>query len=194
MRGAATTGSEWTTAPETCRISLPVERLKFPISAKPTGTNKAPERLDRLSESFSARHGPRNPADPAQQQQLVRPGQPDDPCWATLSGSWGSISYSRKLAHYDGGKSGRWQLTGSVDRVEGLTNNFLLQDTRSAEEVLWGSLLSASYRFRPEQRNRRLLHLQPQRRGCRPLPQRLFSARPARRRGVRDPGAALRRA
>ena len=57
-------------------------------------------------------------------------------------GFLGSISYSRKLAHYDGGKSGRWQLTGSVESVEGLTNNFLLT-TRAAPKRCSGAACSA---------------------------------------------------
>ena len=95
-----------------------------------------------------ADHGARDAA-PSSATATRLPSATRSPCSGSPSDSWEASAYSRKLAHYDGGNSGRWQFTGSVESVEGLTNNFLLDDTRSAEEVLWGSLLSATYRFRP---------------------------------------------
>ena len=124
------------------------EGIEIPDIGEAFGDLQIAEELDQLSESFSPtmaletlRAQLSNSNSFAVGNQVTLLGKP--------LGFLGSISYSRKLAHYDGGKSGRWQLTGSVESVEGLTNNFLLDDTRSAEEVLWGSLLSATYRFRP---------------------------------------------
>ena len=124
------------------------EGVQIPDIGGAYGDKQSAERLDQLSESFSPVMAPEtlrtqlsNSNSFAVGNQVTLLGNP--------LGFLGSISYSRKLAHYDRGKSGRWQFTGSVESVEGLTNNFLLDDTRSAEEVLWGSLLSATYRFRP---------------------------------------------
>ena len=123
--------------------------VQIPDIGEAYGDQQSAETLNQLSESFSPVMAPESLRTQLSNGNSFAVGNQVSLLGNPL-GFLGSISYSRKLAHYDGGKSGRWQLTGSVDEVKGLNNNFLLDDTRSAEEVLWGSLLSAAYRFRPE--------------------------------------------
>ncbi|MCE5270256.1 TonB-dependent receptor [bacterium] len=62
-------------------------------------------------------------------------------------GLLGTLTYSRSASFYDKGQVGRWQLTGNVDQTDDLNNDYLLQDTRASDKVLWGGLANLSYKL-----------------------------------------------
>jgi len=57
-----------------------------------------------------------------------------------------SLSYSRNYKFYDNGKIGRWQLSGDVNKVNGLDDYLVLNDSKGTDEVLWGGLLNFAYK------------------------------------------------
>lgn len=56
-----------------------------------------------------------------------------------------SFTYSRSLQHYDNGSVGRYLLVGEFDTTEELFGNRIYTDTRTDDNVDWGSLVNLSY-------------------------------------------------
>jgi TonB-dependent receptor len=54
-----------------------------------------------------------------------------------------SLTYNHSYSYYDDGKAGRWTLSGGNASV--LSKDYLLDDYKGTEEVLWGGLLSLNY-------------------------------------------------
>ncbi len=102
--------------------------------------------LDQASKAFSSQMAPIQKQAPIDQSYALTVGNQlslfDRPL-----GLMGSLSYSRSLSSYRDGITGQYQLTGKVDEVDELNNLYLLKDYRSTDEVLWGGLLSLSYKF-----------------------------------------------
>ena len=104
--------------------------------------------LDRISKSFSPVMAPTARNAPLNNSHSVALGNQMNVLNRPL-GFLGTFTYSRKFSSYDQGSSGRWQLSGHVDKTNTLTNNFQLNDARSSEEILWGGLLNLSYKLSP---------------------------------------------
>ncbi|MDZ7266694.1 MAG: TonB-dependent receptor [candidate division KSB1 bacterium] len=102
--------------------------------------------LDRASKAFSSQMAPTFKQAPIDQSYALTVGNQltlfDRPL-----GILGSLSYSRSLSSYRNGITGQYQLTGKVSEVNELNNLYLLNDRRSTDEVLWGGLVSLSYKF-----------------------------------------------
>ena len=58
-----------------------------------------------------------------------------------------SLTYSKSASNYTNGDLGRWQLIGSLDQSEGLTNLFSLRDQKSQISVDIGLLAGLSYKI-----------------------------------------------
>ena len=106
--------------------------------------------LDRISKAFSPVMAPTTRIAPLNNSHSVALGNQMNVLNRPL-GFLGTFTYSRKFSSYDMGSSGRWQLSGHVDKTNTLTNNFQLNDARSSEEILWGGLLKFSYKLSPNQ-------------------------------------------
>lgn len=61
----------------------------------------------------------------------------------------GALSYQRNYSFYENGQYGIYQLTGMYNQVNELNTNLKLTDTKGVEEVLWGAMIGASYKFHP---------------------------------------------
>ena len=104
--------------------------------------------LDRISKAFSPVMAPTTRNVPLNNSHSVALGNQMDVLNRPL-GFLATFTYSRKFSSYDEGSSGRWQLSGHVDKTNTLTNNFQLNDARSSEEILWGGLLNFSCKLSP---------------------------------------------
>ena len=102
--------------------------------------------LDRLSKSFNSTMAPTRTTAPVNQSYSLSFGNQysvfDQPL-----GFLASLTYSRKYSNYSNGSVGRYQLTGHVDEVDELTNDYLFVDHKSTDEVLWGGLANISYKL-----------------------------------------------
>ncbi len=115
------------------------------VGAAFTDPEKA-RQLDRFSRAFSPVMSPRNKQAPVNQNYSFAIGNQFSLFGRPL-GAIGSFNYSRNLSNYTNGRSGRWQLTGRVDAVNELNNDFLLTDTKGADDVVWGGLANLSYKL-----------------------------------------------
>ncbi|MEA2064624.1 MAG: TonB-dependent receptor [Gemmatimonadota bacterium] len=102
--------------------------------------------LDRFSKAFSPVMAPSQEKFPANQSYSLLLGN-QVKLFGRPLGMLGSISYSRKYSFYDNGVAARWQLTGSVDKVDELDKNYFLNDSRGTDEALWGGLINLSYKL-----------------------------------------------
>ncbi|MBN1292186.1 MAG: TonB-dependent receptor [Candidatus Latescibacteria bacterium] len=110
--------------------------------------DKAKE-LDKLTKTFSSVMTPSERSAPLNQSYAFSLGNQVEVLDRPF-GFLGSFSYKRSYSSYNNGTSGRWILTGNVDDTSTLSNDYLLKDTKSTEEVLWGGLLKASYKITPK--------------------------------------------
>lgn len=103
--------------------------------------------LDEYSKSFSAVMAPTTAPAPLNHSYSLALGNQVEILEKPL-GFLATLSYSNSSSFYDNGTSARWQLTSR--EASTLTNNFALADTRGAQEVAWGSLVTVSYKPAPE--------------------------------------------
>ncbi|MBN1448221.1 MAG: TonB-dependent receptor, partial [Bacteroidetes bacterium] len=125
-------------------IALQDPDVKIPdLSFAFTDEEKARE-LDRLSKSFNNVMSPKRGSAPVNQGYSLSVGNQVDVLGQPF-GFLGSLTYNRKYSLYTDGSVGRYLLTGHVDDVDELTNDYLLADQKGTDEVLWGGLLNLSY-------------------------------------------------
>jgi len=104
------------------------------------------QQLDELSKSFNSVMAPRRGSAPINQSYSMSFGNQVDLLGQPF-GFLGSLTYSRKYSLYTDGTVGRYQLTGHVDDVDELTNDYLFTDQKGSDEVLWGGLMNLSYKL-----------------------------------------------
>ena len=110
---------------------------------------EAAYQLDKISKAFNPVMAPSTQGLPMNQSYAVTIGNQYQVGGRPL-GVLGSFSYSRKSNFYDDGQVGRWQLTGNVEEVNELNNDYLLTDTHGSSEALWGGLMNISYKLTPD--------------------------------------------
>jgi len=104
--------------------------------------------LDALSKAFNSIMSPSKKAAPLNQSYSLSIGNQTS-LFAKPLGYLGSFSYSRKYEFYDNGSVGSWRLPGNIDEATSLTNEYSFTDTKGSDEVLWGGLLTLSYKPHP---------------------------------------------
>ncbi|OGC76871.1 MAG: hypothetical protein A2Z27_06000 [candidate division Zixibacteria bacterium RBG_16_50_21] len=104
--------------------------------------------LDRLSRAFNTVMGPRNKTAPANRSYSFSVGTQTG-LWGRPLGITGNLSYNRNFNSYANGTVARYSLSGNVGQTSELTNDYLLKDFKSSDEVLWGGLANLSYSFSP---------------------------------------------
>ena len=107
------------------------------------------QELDTLTKAFNSVMTPGKNSAPLNQSYAFSIGNQIDVLDRPF-GFIGSLSYKRSYTSYDDGISGRWNLTGSVDETSTLSNDYLLNDSKSTDEVLWGGLMKAAYKITPK--------------------------------------------
>jgi len=110
-----------------------------------TNRGKAME-LDRITRSFSQKMAPSLEKFPLNQGYTLALGNQVS-LFSRPFGMLGSFSYSRKYKAYRNGTAARWELSGSVDKVDELTNEYNLTDALGSDEANWGGLLNLSYKL-----------------------------------------------
>ncbi len=60
-----------------------------------------------------------------------------------------ALTYQRNYTSYDNGDYGIYELTGNINQSDRLTPQLELRDSRSDEEVLWGAMLSTTWKVAP---------------------------------------------
>jgi TonB-dependent receptor len=104
--------------------------------------------LDRLSNSFNSIMSPSRKSAPLNQSYSLSIGN-QTALFERPLGYLGSFSYSRNYAFYDNGSVGSWRLPGNIDEATSLTNEYSFTDAKGSDEVLWGGLLTLSYKPHP---------------------------------------------
>jgi outer membrane receptor protein involved in Fe transport len=104
--------------------------------------------LDRLSRAFNTVMGPTKKTGPANQSYSLSVGTQIG-LWGRPLGITGSLSYNRSFTSYTNGTVARYSLSGDVGNTSELTNEYLLNDSKSTDEVLWGGLADLSYSLSP---------------------------------------------
>ena len=115
------------------------------VGAAYTDATKA-QQLDLYSKAFSPIMAPTTKTAPFNHSYSVALGNQVRWLGRPL-GFLGTLTYNNSSSFYDNGASARWQLTSRAAST--LTNNFQLADTRGAQEIRWGSLLTLSYKPAP---------------------------------------------
>ena len=111
-------------------------------------TNQAAaQELDRLSRAFNGVMAPTRLSAPVNQSYSFSLGN-QIPVFGRPLGVIASLSYSRNVREYKDGSTARYTLTSSSS--EELNNDFLFTDQRGTDEVLWGTLVNASYKPHPK--------------------------------------------
>jgi TonB-dependent receptor len=142
-------GSDWLGYDDGTR-AIPDEladpSVKIPnIGEAFTDEAKAME-LDRLSKSFNSTMAPMRTSAPINQGYSLSLGNQSNVFGQPL-GYLASFTYSRKYTLYTNGISGRYNLTGKIDEVNELSNDYLLSDQKGSDEVLWGGLANMTYKL-----------------------------------------------
>jgi TonB-dependent receptor len=104
--------------------------------------------LDRLSKAFNAVMAPTAKTGPVNGSYSLSVGTQTG-LWGKPLGITGSLSYNRSFTSYTDGTVARYSLTGNVNQTNELSNEFLLNDSKSTDEVLWGGLANLSYSLSP---------------------------------------------
>jgi outer membrane receptor protein involved in Fe transport len=99
-------------------------------------------KLDSISKSFSSTMNPIHRLAPLNQNYAFSLGNSLMFLGRPL-GYLGSLTYGHSYSFYDDGKVGRWTLTGAGASILG--KDYLLDDTRGKEEVLWGGMVNLNY-------------------------------------------------
>jgi TonB-dependent receptor len=102
--------------------------------------------LDRLSKSFNSTMAPTRSTAPVNQGYSLSFGNQVDLLGQPF-GFLGSLTYNRSYSLYTNGTVGRYNLTGHVDEVDELTNDYLFADQKGSDEVMWGGLMNLSYKL-----------------------------------------------
>lgn len=102
--------------------------------------------LDRLSKSFNSTMAPSRTSAPINQGYSFSIGNQSEVLGQPL-GYLASLTYSRKYSLYTDGIAGRYNLTGKVDEVDELTNDYLLTDQKGSDEVTLGGLMNLAYKL-----------------------------------------------
>jgi outer membrane receptor protein involved in Fe transport len=110
--------------------------------ANPTIANK----LNEVTRAFNKEWVPTQQAAPLDHSFSVSLGNQKE-LFGKPVGFLGSLSYSRSFDFYDGGKIGRYTLTGEVDQVNSLVEEISLNDARGVENVLWGAMFGTSVKL-----------------------------------------------
>ena len=124
----------------------------------PIGENQIPDvsfafsdptqahRLDQLSKAFNSTMAPIRQAPPLNQGYALTVGNKSELAGRQF-GYLASLSYNRKYSFYENGEIGRYRLAGNTDQASALTADFRLNDNQGENEVLWGGLLTTSYKL-----------------------------------------------
>ena len=107
----------------------------------------AAQELDQLSRAFNGVMAPARLSAPINQSYSFSLGN-QLPVFGRPLGVIASLSYSRNVREYENGSTARYTLTSSS--AEELNNDFLFTDQRGTDEVLWGTLVNASYKPHPK--------------------------------------------
>ena len=109
--------------------------------------NPAPiNKLNEVSRAFNKEWMPVQEAAPLDHSFSVSLGNQKE-LFGKPVGFLGSLSYSRSFEYYENGQTGRYTLTGEVDKVNSLVEEISLNDDRGVENVLWGAMLGASVKL-----------------------------------------------
>ncbi len=100
--------------------------------------------LDNLSKSFDPQMSPTTKSAPINRSFSANVGDQVELFGSEL-GYVASFSYGRKFKSYDNGINAFYSLSGASDEVTSLTDDNVVSDRKSTDEVLWGAMANLSY-------------------------------------------------
>ncbi len=100
--------------------------------------------LDKASRAFNTQMSPTVGSAPTNQSYTLNYGNKYSIGNRPL-GMMASLNYKRNISFYENGKVGRWNNPGNVNTVNELSKDYLLNDTKSTDEVSWGGLVSLTH-------------------------------------------------
>jgi TonB-dependent receptor len=102
--------------------------------------------LDTQSKSFNTEWVPYFDSGPINQNYAFSLGDKLQ-LWGNPLGVAASVTYQNRNSFYENGTIGRWQLSGTVQEVNGLKMEKRYDDTRSSQEALLGIMGTLSYQI-----------------------------------------------
>ncbi|HXF48369.1 MAG TPA: TonB-dependent receptor [Verrucomicrobiae bacterium] len=109
----------------------------------------AANRLDFLSKSFNSNMAPIKKMAPLNRNFAFSLGDQVQVLGRPL-GFLGSLSYTRGFNSYTGGTAARWELLDNVNNADSLAANYIFNDSKSSDEVIWGALANLTYQPHPK--------------------------------------------
>lgn len=106
-------------------------------------------RLSFLSRSFNSDMAPTKKMAPLNRNFAFSMGNEFNVLGRPL-GLLGSLSYNRGYNSYSDGTTARWYLRNTTNTAAGLEPVFVLHDSKSSDEVVWGGLANLSFQPQPE--------------------------------------------
>ncbi len=100
--------------------------------------------LNNLSKSFDTQMSPTTTTAPINRSFSANVGDQVDLFGSEL-GYVASFSYGRKFKSYNNGINAFYSLSGSADDITSLTDDNVVSDQKSTDEVLWGAMGNLSY-------------------------------------------------
>ncbi len=114
----------------------------IPILTSATRNPDSALKLENASRSLSSSMSPRPIKAPLNQSYSFSYGNNYNLGGRPL-GLIASLSYNRKYSFYEDGKVARWTLVGPSAPI--LSNDYILDDVKGVEEVLWGGMIGFNY-------------------------------------------------
>ncbi len=106
-------------------------------------------KLDYLSKSFNSNMAPLKKMAPLNRNFAFSLGDQRKVLGRSL-GFLGSLSYNRGFNSYSGGTNARWELQDFTNKADTLAPSFMLSDSKSSDEVIWGGLANLTFLAHPK--------------------------------------------
>ena len=136
------------------------EADSIPAYALTFGNPDISHDLDKYSKAFNAIMTPTNKKAPLNSSYAFSIGNQTN-LFGKQFGYFGSLTYSRKYSFYEDGDLAYFVLSGDPSVVTSLNNEWRMTDTKGSDEVLWGGLLTTSYKpFRNHEFGANYIHTQ----------------------------------
>lgn len=116
------------------------------IPGRSFSSSSEANRLSSITKAFNKEWVPGKKAAPLDHSASISIGNQKE-LFGKSVGFLASLSYSRSFEYYDNGETGRYYLTGEMDKVNSLVEEIYLYDDRGVENVLWGAMLGTSMKF-----------------------------------------------
>ncbi|MCI0595725.1 MAG: TonB-dependent receptor [candidate division Zixibacteria bacterium] len=125
------------------------KNVVIPILTTASRNSEQAAMLNYLSQSFNSHMAPARKMAPLNRNFAFSLGDQLQVLGRPL-GFLGSLSYTRGFNSYAGGTVARYELPTSASQSDTLDPSFILNDSKSSDEVVWGALANFTYQPHPK--------------------------------------------